>query len=178
MKPRQTKRGSINHDSFEDLCRARGLALTSQRRVIFAAIADRRDHPTADTVYEAVRDRLPGVSRTTVYRVLETLVRAGAITKACHPGSAARYDPLIHRHHHLVCMRCEKVIDIEDDQLDALPLPRVSGMGFEISDFCVHFRGVCADCRTKNGGRTARRNQKKKAPRRSPARKPSKRSER
>jgi Fur family peroxide stress response transcriptional regulator len=99
---------------FERLCREHGLALTVQRREVFAAMLERRDHPTAEQIYAKVKGRVPGVSRTTVYRVLETLVGAGVITKACHPGAAARYDPLTRRHHHLVCLHCEKVVDLED----------------------------------------------------------------
>jgi Fur family peroxide stress response transcriptional regulator len=144
---RRARQPAADTQRLEERCRARGLALTVQRRAIFAAIARRRDHPTADEVYESLRRSLPGVSRTTVYRVLETLVRAGLIAKACHPGAAARYDPLTHRHHHLVCIECEKVIDLEDARLDALPLPRVPIAQFEIQDYCIHFRGLCAACR-------------------------------
>jgi Fe2+ or Zn2+ uptake regulation protein len=136
---------------FEQLCRKRGLALTIQRRAIFAEIAARRDHPTADDVFAALHARLPGISRATVYRVVETLVRAGAIAKACHPGAAARYDPLTERHHHLVCLECGHMQDLSDPQLDALPLPRVADAGFEIRDYTVHFRGLCAACRLKPG---------------------------
>jgi Fur family peroxide stress response transcriptional regulator len=144
-------------ERFERLCRRHGLALTIQRRAIFAALVERRDHPTADQVFAAVRGRLPGVSRTTVYRVLETLVHAGLITKACHPGAAARYDPRTQRHHHLVCLHCEKIVDYDDPTLDTLPLPRLRGARFEIHDYCIHFRGVCAECR-------ARLNRAKKSP--------------
>jgi len=132
--------------SIEELCRRHGLALTIQRRLIFATLADRRDHPTADQVYEAVMDKLPGISRTTVYRVLETLARIGAITKVCHPGAAVRYDPLTHRHHHLVCLRCGTINDFEDRRLDRLPSPRLPAGTFQVQDYCVHFRGVCANC--------------------------------
>lgn len=142
---------------FEQRCRARGLARTTQRRVIYAFVAGRHDHPTADQVYEGVRARLPGVSRTTVYRVLETLVRAGLITKACHPGAAARYDPRTERHHHLVCVHCETMADVDDARLNDLPLPRVRRDEFEIADYCVHFRGVCAACQAKHKALGSRR---------------------
>ena len=160
--------GSRRQTSFarlERLCRQHGLALTVQRRLIFAALAERRDHPTADQVYAAVRDRLPGVSRTTVYRVLETFVRAGVIAVACHPGAAARYDPLTHRHHHLVCLRCGKIVDLEDPRLDALPMPRVRGRDFQINDYSVHFRGVCARCRIQSATKpTTKRPRKARKP--------------
>ena len=59
---------------FEALCRSKRLPLTVQRRAIFEAVLERDDHPAADQVFEVVKERIPGVSRTTVYRVLDTLV--------------------------------------------------------------------------------------------------------
>ena len=50
------------------LCRERGLAMTVQRRAILEELVGRRDHPSADQIFEAVGERLPGLSRTTVYR--------------------------------------------------------------------------------------------------------------
>jgi Fur family peroxide stress response transcriptional regulator len=132
---------------FEQVCRKLGLPLTTQRRVVFEAICAREDHPTADQIYDEIRSRLPEISRTTVYRILDTLVQTGMITKICHPGSAARFDPKIHQHHHLVCMLCERIIDIESPRMDRVPWPNVLDLGFEINDYHIHFRGTCAECR-------------------------------
>ena len=101
----------------------------------------RQDHPTADQVYNAVRGRLPGVSRTTVYRVLDTLVRMGVINRISHPGAAARFDAKVHQHHHLVCLQCGKIIDLEDQRLNELALPTVATQGYRIDEFHIHFRG-------------------------------------
>ena len=131
---------------LERLCRERGLPVTTQRRTVFEMILGREDHPTADQIYEQVRSRIRTISRTTVYRILETLVELGLITKICHPGSAARFDPKTHRHHHLVCLYCEKIIDIEENRLARVVWPDVRGYGFEIRDHHIHFRGICADC--------------------------------
>ena len=159
---------------FEALCRERGLALTSQRRRIMESILVRTDHPTADQIYEDVKEHLPGISRTTVYRVLETLVGIGAISKVCSPGSATRFDPLTRRHHHLVCMHCDRLIDVEDAALDAaVERAKVKAKAFEIEDFSIHFHGICAACQKKqkgqhkaaSGGKTAR---KTKTPKRKP----------
>jgi len=133
---------------FEEACRTRRLPLTVQRRAIFEAVLDNADHPTADQVYQAVLARIPGVSRTTVYRVLDALVDVGVIVKACSPGAAARFDAMTARHHHLVCLRCEKLIDVVDERLDRqIRLPDVRPHVFQIQDFSVHFHGICADCR-------------------------------
>jgi Fur family peroxide stress response transcriptional regulator len=131
---------------FEQLCRKQGIPLTTQRRVILENLALREDHPTADQVFEGVAPRLPGLSRTTVYRVLETLVELGVIHKASHLGSAARYDPNTDRHHHLTCLGCQKVLDLEEEAVRELAMPRATAKGFEITDYSVHFKGFCSDC--------------------------------
>ena len=133
--------------AFEAACQAQGLPVTIQRRRVFEAILKRLDHPTADQLYDSLKPQLPGLSRTTVYRILDTLVQIGVVTRISHPGSVTRYDPRISQHHHLVCVHCEAVIDIEDSRLDQVPWPNVHRQGFAIQGCHVHFHGLCAKCR-------------------------------
>jgi len=132
--------------AFEEECRRRGLALTVQRRAVFEELADRRDHPTADQIYDAVHVRLGGLSRTTVYRVLETLVEAGLARKVHHADAVVRYDPVTERHHHLVCERCGRLVDLDDAVVPRVPIPDARGTGFRIHDYSVSFTGVCSSC--------------------------------
>lgn len=134
---------------FEQAHRRSGLPVTTQRRSVFSAILDRDDHPTADQVYDIVRARTPGISRMTVYRILGNLVRLGLVAKTHHPGSAARFDPKVHQHHHLVCIECDGIIDLEDKRLDNVVRADVRRLGFEIADYQIHFRGRCALCRRR-----------------------------
>jgi Fur family peroxide stress response transcriptional regulator len=129
------------------LCRSQGLALTVQRRLILRNIAAREDHPTADEVFEAVGSSLPGLSRTTVYRVLETLVRVGALRKLSHEGAVARFDPCTERHHHLTCERCGALVDLPDRDLPQVALPESVRRGFQILDYSINFTGICSRCR-------------------------------
>jgi len=139
-------------EALSEACRRSGIPLTTQRSVILEALALREDHPTAEQIFEDVRRRIPEVSRTTVYRVLDALTRLGLASKTCTPGSAVRFDPRTERHHHLVCMGCDRVIDLRDPAFDALPMPhpRKRG-GFDIRDFSVYFQGLCATCRGDEG---------------------------
>ncbi|MFH1843926.1 MAG: transcriptional repressor [bacterium] len=134
---------------FELLCKEQGTPCTIQRRVILEAMLDHNDHPTADQVYQDLQERRLGISRATVHRTLETLARLGAITKACHPGKATRYDPRTEIHHHLICLRCDKIIDINDQHFDSLKIPDTSAFHFEVADFRVQLRGICQECRDK-----------------------------
>ena len=128
-------------------CRAHGLPLTIQRRRIFEALGDRTDHPTPNQVYAAVKDILPGVSRTTVYRVLDTLVRVGVLAKASSPGAASRVDPRTSRHHHLVCSRCDRLFDVDEEAVEhRIRPPDVRRRGFAIHGYSIHFTGLCATC--------------------------------
>jgi Fur family peroxide stress response transcriptional regulator len=147
----------VSLSQLEAACRRHGVPLTVQRRVVLEALAGRTDHPTADQLLVDVRTRLPGVSRTTVYRVLETLVRLELAVKTCTPGSTVRFDPRTERHHHLVCLQCERVLDVHAPSLDALRLPTVRSGGFEISDYSVHFRGTCPECRRRGRAPATRR---------------------
>jgi Fur family peroxide stress response transcriptional regulator len=140
-----------------EACRRHGVPVTVQRRAVLEVLASREDHPTADQVWEAVRERLPGLSRTTVYRVLDTLVGLRLAVRICHAGSSVRFDAKTERHHHLVCVRCERVMDLEVPDLDALHLPDTRSSGFEIDDYSVYFRGRCVTCRRESRRDASRR---------------------
>jgi Fur family peroxide stress response transcriptional regulator len=145
-------------DQFFTAYRQAGLPVTTQRRAVFEAILHRTDHPAADQLYRAVRGALPQISRMTVHRILGTFVSLGLVTRACHPGSAARFDPKLHQHHHLVCLDCGRVIDVEDPRLNHIPWPKVNPREFQIEGYHIHFRGRCARCCQKPRARQRRPN--------------------
>ena len=116
-------------DHFFAAHRESGLPVTTQRR--------------------AVCGQFPQISRMTVHRILGAFVSRGLVAKTCHPGSAARFDPKLRQHHHLVCLDCGRISDVDDSRLDHLPWPSVNPHEFEIQDYHVHFRGRCARCHQK-----------------------------
>jgi Fur family ferric uptake transcriptional regulator len=66
--------------------------MTRQRKVILEEIRKTDSHPTADELYQRVRQRLPHVSLGTIYRNLETLAASGLIQKLEMGGSQKRFD--------------------------------------------------------------------------------------
>jgi Fur family transcriptional regulator, peroxide stress response regulator len=136
---------------MEERCRKNRLSLTVQRRTILENLSSRKDHPTADQIYAAVQDRISGVSRTTVYRVLETFVQLGLAQKISNPEAKARFDADTSRHHHAACVACEKVIDIDAGLIPDIDLKDANLDGFEVFDCSVVAVGLCKECHTKDG---------------------------
>lgn len=130
----------------ERRCRELGVPLTVQRRAIYAVVAARHDHPTADQLFADLQARMPGISKATAYRTLDKLVELGLVRRVSHPGAMARFDAKVHRHHHLVCERCGAVADLESPALDRVALPRVLAEGFELRDYSVLIHGRCRAC--------------------------------
>jgi len=150
-EPRPAPPGSRQHarnaaERLSAALRARGLACTVQRRAVFECLSAHDDHPTAEIVHAEVNARLGGISRPTVYRVLDTLAELGLVRRVEHPGSAARFDARTDHHNHLICVDCGAVADFECSHDDAVSLPNVAECGFEVHDFSVHFTGRCARC--------------------------------
>lgn len=134
-------------EAAQQTFRAHGLPFTFQRRAVLEVLLGRDDHPTADDLYQELQASNPGLSRTTVYRILETFSRFGLIRRLSHAGGSVRWDRRVDRHHHAECVACGDVIDFEDGDLDRLSVPRSLPSGFETQDYSVHFLGVCATCR-------------------------------
>lgn len=136
-------------EQLENRCREAGIPCTIQRRALLEAVLDSDGHPTANQLFEAMRVRNPQISRATVHRNLETLSEMGVIAKTCHPGGVTRYDARVDIHHHLICLHCNSVVDIDDENLNSLTIPDTAALGFEVSDFQVQLRGICRNCRKK-----------------------------
>ncbi len=126
-----------------------GLRLTHQRLEIVRVIAADETHPDVETVYRAVRERVPTISLDTVYRTLATLAERGLISRVLFTQGPARYDANSVRHHHFVCTRCGLIRDVKDEGLDAIqPTAEVARIG-RPDAVSVQFRGVCAACQSK-----------------------------
>jgi Fe2+ or Zn2+ uptake regulation protein len=126
--------------------RQNGLKITPQRRAILELLADDDSHPTAEQVYQRILSVMPDVSRTTVYNTLRELSDLGELTPVLDlREDGQRYDTNIEPHHHLYCVRCHKLIDIDRD-FEGLSLAPEELSGYQILSRQVTFYGVCPDC--------------------------------
>ncbi len=127
---------------------AEGHRFTAQRAAVYRVVGRSRSHPTADEIFTQVRDRIPDISLATVYKALEAFVSCGLIQKLTTGEGPARYDGRTEPHHHVRCVGCGSVADVDGpevaDRLEALG----ADTDFEVVDYRLELLGHCPTCRS------------------------------
>jgi Fur family peroxide stress response transcriptional regulator len=134
--------------SIENLRKA-GLRITPQRRAILEVLENNPHHPTAEAIYEEIKQKMPDTSFTTIYNTLKELKDLGEleVVRDIHEPSS-RYDPNTEDHNHLYCLSCGRIVDIPDDLFE-INLDKDKRSGFQILKQQVTFYGICPDCQLK-----------------------------
>jgi len=131
---------------FCEECRQDGLKLTHQRLEIYREMATARDHPSAEMLYQRIRQRIPTISLDTIYRTLSNFEAHGLINRVHTLESQAHYDARREQHHHLVCERCGRIVDFEWKALDETPVPESVTKWGSVSSRTITLQGVCSAC--------------------------------
>ena len=132
---------------FARRCRETGLANTHQRMIIYRVLVESADHPSPELVYERVRAQIPSISKATVYKNIHAFVEAGVLREVSDLHQTNRLDANLERHHHLICTRCKRVVDYQDELLNNVRSSVAEPMGFRLDEFRVEVRGLCPTCR-------------------------------
>ncbi len=120
--------------------------MTPQRLAVLAALKSRRDHPTAEHIYQEVRRQLPAISFNTVYKTLEILCQRGMAIKVNPLHAVARYDGFTGPHAHLICRQCHRIIDLDWEASELPALPARDQHGFRVEHPALTFWGLCPGC--------------------------------
>ena len=129
------------HDTLTQKLASEGMRFTRQREVVYEAVLNHRDHPTADEVYARVRSNLAGISLATVYNTLETLVHCNLVKQVNFDREPSRYCPNLKEHAHFHDTQTGRIydVDLEGGLFEQLrhDLPE----GFEAAQVEINFRG-------------------------------------
>jgi Fur family peroxide stress response transcriptional regulator len=106
-----------------------------------------RNHPTPDTLFDALVGELPTLSRTSVYNTLNALEGAGLVRRVGIDDNQTRYDAFMPDHGHFKCLDCGKVFDF--DTPVACPAPK----GFSVCRRDMFLWGQCPECLKKQSER-------------------------
>ena len=130
----------------EELTKA-GIRPSVQRLAIFEYVRKSCQHPTAEVVYEALRDELGSLSLTTVYNTLKLFVDAGLIMMLTIDDTYRCFDGNCCSHAHFLCNKCGKIVDFKIKK-DFLSM--VEGVnGYEVTDAQLYLKGSCPACLMK-----------------------------
>lgn len=123
---------------------------SKQRECIMQILSATDSHPTANYIFDRVREQIPNISLGTVYRNLARLCEEGRIIRIESGDAAERYDARTTPHYHIQCVKCGAVADVfikYEDRLDAAASEAYDG---RIEGHSVMFRGICKKCCEKN----------------------------
>lgn len=122
------------------------LKRSKQREAILSFLRERTDHPTADVIYQNLKETIPGLSPGTVYRNLALLTSHGEITKLSIGDCADHYDGNPMPHYHFFCTRCGALEDMPMPVLSDLNVLAEHRFSGTIEGHTVYFHGICKHC--------------------------------
>ncbi|MGN0154219.1 MAG: transcriptional repressor [Lachnospiraceae bacterium] len=122
------------------------LKRSRQREAIVCFLKTRKDHPTADVVYQEIRNTIPNISLGTVYRNLSLLSERGEILRLACDGKVDHFDADTRPHYHFMCKECGCVQDIMIPYSKDMDIAANAAFNGTITGHSLLFEGVCRDC--------------------------------
>lgn len=134
-------------EQLAELLRSLDQRATPQRLMILSVLLEAERHLTADEVYARLGPMASALNRSTVYRTLERFRDAGIVSETDLGGDVRVYELLAqNRHHHLVCHRCNGMVDLDDSLISPLRASIASRYGFQAQVDHLAIWGICAEC--------------------------------
>lgn len=126
--------------------------LNANARAVLGVLRGSTRHPTAQEVYDEVRQVRPRIGLATVYRILRQLAEQGMIKVWSYGSESARYDACTHRHDHACCTECGVLLDLPVEiEMPLTELEKAAqATGIEMGSHEVRIYGRCRDCQAKS----------------------------
>ena len=129
------------------LFRKKGYKVTTQRLAIYKFILTRKDHPTADQIYQELKTDYPTLSLGTIYKTLHTLKELGLIQELGFNEGSIRYDPDMEIHINLVCSKCGKIDDYKTENVTELWNAIISNLSVKPIGQRIDIYYECEECK-------------------------------
>ena len=130
-------------EKYVKLLKEKSIKITPQRLEILMYLDKNRNHPTADQIFVNLKNKNPSLSKTTVYNSLEILNKNNIIQTINITGSESRYDIKSDIHHHFMCKKCGRIIDID---IECPNIRKTLEHGHKIEEVHGYFKGRCREC--------------------------------
>lgn len=142
---------------FNRILKEKGYKFTNQRQHVFEVVTENDGkHLNSQEIYELVRLKFPEIGVATVYRTLALLEEMGLIYGVDFEDGFRRYeiakDHEEHRHHHLICLECGAIREVQEDLLGTIEEAIYKKNNFMVINHRVKFYGYCEKCMNKMAG--------------------------
>ena len=136
-------------NSIEEKCRAKGVRLTDQRKVIAQVMSDSKvrygtkDHPDVDELHKRISEIDNKISIATVYRTVKLFEESGIVEKHDFKGGKARYEQSPDEHHdHLIDINSGEIIEFVDKEIEKLQIEVAKKLGYKLVDHKLELYGT------------------------------------
>ncbi len=138
-------------DTYDQLKRAlkkEGLRYTQQRQSVWDELCATNDHRDAEEIYLAIRQSGLNVSRATVYRTIDVLVKNKMVRKLELGDGRARYEHKVNatHHDHLICIQCGKIEEFMDEIIESRQDDIVKKFGYKLVRHIHQLFIICSEC--------------------------------
>ncbi len=126
-----------------------GLRYTQQRQSIWDEMCATDEHRDAEEIYLSLRNEGMSVSRATVYRTIDVLVKNNLVRKLELGDGRARYEHKmdLEHHDHLICVQCGKIEEFMDETIEEIQEKIVNNLGFKLIRHIHQLFVICNNCR-------------------------------
>jgi len=133
---------------FKEHLRRQGLKSTAQRDDIAHVFFASNRHISVEELYNEVKRINPRIGYATVYRTMKLLTECGLAVERHFRDAEARYESVAegHHHDHLICERCGKIVEFEEQRIEALQAEVARRLGFQFTGHKMELYGLCRDC--------------------------------
>ena len=141
-----------NTDKLKQILHKKNLRYTQQRQEVWDEICSTNEHRDAEDIYNSLRKRQTNVSRATVYRTIDILVKNNLVRRLDLGDGRSRFENKmgIAHHDHIVCLDCRKIVEFMNEKIEELQEQVAKEMGFEIVRHVHQLFGNCLDEKCPN----------------------------
>ena len=130
-------------DSIEQLCAAKGLKMTGQRRVIARVLSEAEDHPDVELVHKRAAEIDTNISIATVYRTVRLFEEEEILDRHEFGDGRARYEEASDEHHdHLIDIESGKVIEFHSEEIEKIQEEVAKKLGYRLVDHRLALYGA------------------------------------
>jgi len=132
-------------ENFAKFLKREGLKNTPERHIVLECIARMEEHFDVDRLCAQLYTENSRISKATVYRTVELLVKGGFIKRVIYGERQARYEwnYQVKYHEHLICVNCSFIFEFYNPELERMKGSIAEALGFRPKESLVEIRGIC-----------------------------------